>query len=119
MTFMGSKLSRIKFDKIDGFIKIYNRTRYLVLFGYWWYDKIFDNIEYLINQKSGITDSINHNFGRIRIDSHNSLPLEKILTFHNVIVLMKSFVNENKNHYYCNMFLEKGLYKDKSNTQYF
>ena len=34
-------------------------------------------------------------------------------------MLIKSVVNKNKNHYYYNIFLEKGLYKDKSNTQYF
>ena len=32
---------------------------------------------------------------------------------------MKSFVNNNENNYYYNTFLEKGSYKDKSNTQYF
>ena len=32
--------------------------------------------------KSDITDSINHNFARIRIDSYNSLLTETILTFH-------------------------------------
>ena len=58
-------------------------------------------------------DSINHNFGKIRIDSSNSLPIEKILTFHNVIILIKSVVNKNKNKYYYNIFLEKGLYKDE------
>ena len=50
-TFMGSKPLHIKFDKIDGFIKIYDGIRYLVLFGYWWYHKIFDNIKYLISNK--------------------------------------------------------------------
>ena len=63
--------------------------------------------------KSGITDSINHNFGKIRIDSYNSLPIEKILTFHNVIILIKSVVNKNENKYYYNIFLEKGSYKYK------
>ena len=42
-----------------------------------------------------------------------------ILTFHNVIILIKSVVNKNKNEYYYNIFLEEGLYKDKSNTKYF
>ena len=37
-------------------------------------------------KKIGVTFSINHNFARIRIDSYNSLPIEKILTFHNVII---------------------------------
>ena len=74
---------------------------------------------YLISEKSGVTYSINHNFGRIRIDSYNSLPIEKILTFHNVIILIKSVVNKNKNEYYYNVFLEKGSYKYKSNIEYF
>ena len=45
-------------------------------------------------------DAINHNFGEIRIDSHNSLPTEKILAFHNVIILIKSVINKNKNKYF-------------------
>ena len=83
------------------------------------FDKICDKIKYLISKKSGITDSINHNFGKIRIDSYSSLPIEKILTFHNVIILIKSVVNKNKNNYSDNTFLEKGSYKDKSDTQNF
>ena len=98
----------IRFDKIDGFIKIHDKIRYLVLFDYSYCDKIWDKMKYLISEKSGITDSINHNFGRIRIDSYNRLPIEKILTFHNVIILIKSVVNKNKNEYYYNIFLEKG-----------
>ena len=70
-------------------------------------------------EKSGITESINHNFGKIRIDSYNSLPIEKILVFHNVIILIMSVVSKDKNSYYHNIFLEKGLYKDKSDTRYF
>ena len=31
---MGSKPLRIRFDEIDGFIKIYDGIRYLVLFGH-------------------------------------------------------------------------------------
>ena len=38
------------------------------------------------------------------------LPVEVILTFRNAIVLIKSFVNKNKNEYFCNIFLEKGLF---------
>ena len=39
---------------------------------------------------------------------HNSLPIEKIFTFHNVIILIKSVINKNSNVYYYNIFLEKG-----------
>ena len=68
---------RIRFDKVDGFIKIDNKIRYLVLFDCIDCDKICDRIKYLISEKSGITDSFSHNFGKIRIDSNNSLPIEK------------------------------------------
>ena len=54
-----------------------------------------------------MTDSINHNFARSRIDSYDSLPIEKILTFHNVIMLIKSAVNKSKNEYYIIYFYKK------------
>ena len=40
---MGSKPLHIWFDKIDGFIKIYDGIRYLVLLGHSWYDEICDD----------------------------------------------------------------------------
>ena len=54
-TLIGSKPLRIRFDKIDGFIRIYDRTRYLTLFGSEKYDPIYERIRYLISLKSGIT----------------------------------------------------------------
>ena len=45
--------------------------------------------------------------------------LQKSELMHNVMVLMKSVVKENKNKYYYDIFLEKDSYKDKSNTWYF
>ena len=94
-SFMGSIALRIRFDEIDGFIKIYDRVRYLVFFGRRWYDEICDGMKYLISVKSGITDSINHNFARIGIASYNSLPIEKIFLFHNVIILIKLVSNKD------------------------
>ena len=49
----------------------------------------------------------------IRIRSFSSLSIKKILTFHNVIILIKSVVNSNNNKYYYNIFLEKRSYKYK------
>ena len=80
---------RIRYDKIDGFIKIHNKIRYLRSFNEWW-DKVCDRTKYLISKKTGITDSINHNFATVRIDSYDYLPFQKILTLHNVIILIKS-----------------------------
>ena len=103
---IGPKPLRIKFDEIDGFFRVRGgEFRHLVLFDYGFFDKICDKIKYLISEQSGITESINHNFGETNIDSKNSLP---------IVILIKSVVNKNKNEYYYNIFLEKGSYKDKS-----
>ena len=76
---MGPKPLRITFNKIDGFIWVYGgEFRYLVLFDHESFDRICDTVKYLISEKSGITDNINHNFRKIRIDSYNSLTIEKI-----------------------------------------
>ena len=75
------------------------------------------NIKYLISEKFGITDS--YYFAGIRTDSHHPLPIEQIMSFHNVIILIKSVVNKNKNSYCDNISLEQGLHKDKSNAEYF
>ena len=40
-TLIGAKLLRIRFEKINGFIRVYDQTRYLVLFGPEKYDTIF------------------------------------------------------------------------------
>ena len=113
-TSTGPKPLRIRFDKIDEFnIVLDGKIKHLILCNYGLFHKICDMIKYLISKKTGITNSVNHNFGKIRIDSYNSVPIKKILTFHNVIILIKSVVNRNKNKYYYNIFLEKGSYKDE------
>ena len=48
------KPSPTRFSKIDGFIRIYDGTRYLVLFGSEKY-VIYNRIRYLISLKIGIT----------------------------------------------------------------
>ena len=115
---MGSKPLCIRFFKIDEFIKIYDGIKYLLLLSCTRFDKSCDNIRYLISKKSGITGIINHNSAKIRKYSYSYLPIEKILTFHNAIILIKSVINKNKNHYYYNTFFKKGLYKDKSEYKY-
>ena len=109
-TSAGAKPLHLKYHKINGFIKIRNKIRYLVLFDDWC-GKICGRTEYLISKKSGITDNVNYNFAIIKFDSHDSLPIEKILTLHNVIIFIKSVVNKNKNEYYHNIILEKGWFR--------
>ena len=46
---------RIRFKKIDGFVRVNDETKYLVLFGAEKYDSIYNRIRYLVGVKSGIT----------------------------------------------------------------
>ena len=94
-------------NRIDGFIRIYDGTRYLTLFGFENHDVIYDNIRYLISQKSGIICIFSHYFAKLKVDSYDSLPIEIILTLHNVITQIKLVLNKDKNHYYDKIFLEK------------
>ena len=61
---MGSKPLLIRFDEIDRFTKIYSRIGYLILFSSGQYDASYNRIRYIIIEKGGITDSINHNFDK-------------------------------------------------------
>ena len=78
--------------KIDGIIRIYDGTRYLTLLGSKKYDAIYNRIKYLVSQKSGITYIFSHYFAKIKVDSYDSLPIEKRLTLHNVIIHTKSIL---------------------------
>ena len=63
----------VRLDKIDGFFRVCGvESGYLVFFYYGLFDMIFDETKYLISEKGGIIDSINHNFKTIRTDSYNS-----------------------------------------------
>ena len=110
---------RIRFDKNDAFITIHDRIIFLVLFDYSYCDEICDNIKYLISEKKVPLQIVLIIILQFWIDSYDSLPNEKLLTFSTVIILITSVASKIKNNYYQNIFLEKGSYKDKSNTEYF
>ena len=79
----------------EGFIRIYDGTRYLVLFDPEKYDSIYNRIRYFISQSNGLTYVVvSHNYTRIKIDSYDFLPLEKISTLYNAIILIKSVFNK-------------------------
>ena len=107
---IGPKLLCIRFDRIDGSVKIYNGAKYLVFFSPEEYDAIYNRIRYLISLKSSITYVSFHYHAKIKVDSYNSLPREKTLTLHSVIILIKSVLNKDQNYYYYNIFLEKCSY---------
>ena len=54
-TLIVAKLLHIRLDKVDGFIRVYDETKYLVLISPEKYDAICNKMRYLITQKSCIT----------------------------------------------------------------
>ena len=49
---IGAKILRIRFNKIDGFVRVSDSTRYLLLFGGGKYDLIYNSVRYLIEVKN-------------------------------------------------------------------
>ena len=92
-----TKPLRIKFGKIEEFIRIYAENSYLLLLASEKYDFTYNRIAYLIGVKSGISFAVSYNYAQIKVDSYNSLPLEKTMSFHKVIILIKSVFNKDKN----------------------
>ena len=76
-TFVGAKPLRISFDKIDGIFTVFDGNRYFVLFDSENYDAIYNRTRYLLSVKSGFIYLIVLNYPRVKIDSYDSLLLEK------------------------------------------
>ena len=89
----------IRFNEVDGFIRVYDGSKYFVLFGFEKYDAINKKITYLMSQKCGITYFFSQAFGKNEIDSDDDLPQEKPMTLNNVVIHMKSILNKDPNRY--------------------
>ena len=72
---IGAKPLLIMFKNVYGFIRDYDGTKYLVLFGTKRFDAIFDRIRYVIRLENGIIYVDSCNYGKSKIDSDNALPL--------------------------------------------
>ena len=101
---IGRKPLRIRFNKVDRF---YDGARYLLLLHPEKYDTMYNGIRCCISQESGIAYVFSHGYAAIKIDSYDSLSLEKTLALHNVIILIKPVFNKNQNHSCNNIFLDK------------
>ena len=90
----GAKLLPIIFDKADWYIKKYDETKYLVFFFYF-NEKckiIFYRIRYFIALVSNVSDVYSHKYTKIKVNSDNGLPLEKILNMKNMVIPIKLFL---------------------------
>ena len=103
-TLIGPKPLQVRFDKIDGFVKMYDGTKYIKLLGPEKYDAIYNRIRYLISLKSSITYMFSHIFAKIKVNSYDPLPIEKRMALRNVIIQIKWVLNKDKNHYHYNIF---------------
>ena len=73
----GAKHLRIRFDKIDEFIRVYDGARHLILLGDEKKYSICNKIRYLIQVKSGIKYVISYNYARIKVDLYDPLILDE------------------------------------------
>ena len=80
-TLIGPEPFDIKFDKIDGSIRIYDETIHLTWYGSVKYDTIYNKIRYFINLKSSITFAFSHYYAKIKVDFYDSLPIKKKIDF--------------------------------------
>ena len=103
---ISDKSLRIRFDKEDKFLKVYDGTIYLVLIEAEKNDFIYNRIR----SKKQYYICPFHDYAKINTNSHNSLLLEKILAFHKAIIFIKSVFNKDKTNYCYNIFLEKCSY---------
>ena len=92
-TLNGPKHLRIRFDKTDVFIKIYDGSKYWALFSAEKYDAIYGRIRHLISQKNRYICS--HYFAKIKVKFYDSIPLEKRFPWDNIIILIKPVFNRD------------------------
>ena len=110
-TWVSAKALLIGFDNVDGFIRVFYGTRYLVLFNQEKYDVIYNRIRCLIGVKSGITYDISHNYAKFKVDSYDWLPPEKTLILHSIIIFIISVFNKDNNYYHSSFLVRVNYFK--------
>ena len=74
------------------------------------YEELWEKIRDLIRSITNDSDKYDEKHMKIKFNSDDSLPLKKMLEFHNLIIVIKSvFIEGNK--YYTLVFLHEYLYK--------
>ena len=90
-----------------------------MLFGPEKYYAIYKRIRCLTSQKSVITYVFSHNNAKIKVDSLDSLPLEKTLTSYDFIILIKSVFNKDKNSCYYHIYSLRNVHINNINMLYY
>lgn len=88
-------------------LKKYDRTNNLAFFlSDEKQERMLETIRYLIILKTIFQMFILINIWKLKLIQ--TMKLKKTLNMHNVLILIKSISNKNYNHYYYQVFLEKG-----------
>ena len=105
-------------NKTDGYIEESNGNKYLIFASkdnkkevLTKYGKIWDTIQYLIKTiNGGKASECEKEFMKIKLNSDDNLPLNKILKLHNLTVMLRSdFAEDGK--YYPKDLLDECLYE--------
>ena len=97
----------IRFEKVDGIVRVDDETRCLALLDPEKYDAVCNGIRWIMIQKVVLYMLF---LIIMPYDSNGSLPLGKTLNLHNVIILIKSVFDKDENNYYYDIFLEKNVH---------
>ena len=81
-TLMDTKPMYIRFNKMDGFTRVYAGTRYLVLFGGKKCDSIYNRIRSFVGVISGLTYVISHNWENLYKMNLDALKKDLIVNRH-------------------------------------
>ena len=74
------------------------------------YNDAFNGIRNRIKQISGAECDYEKYYMEIKFNSHDDLPLSKQLTFHNMVIIIRSVFEEDSK-LYPQVFLDGNLYK--------
>ena len=94
----------VRFDEVDEFIRGFDGARYLALFGSGKHDAIYNRLDILYLKKVALQTFL---FIIMQKSKLIHLILYLSLTFHNLIILIKSVRNKDTNHFYSKILLEK------------
>ena len=104
-------------NKINGYIEGSNGNRYLTLTitdknrdTFKKYTELCDKIKDLIRSITNTSGDYDKQYMKVKFNSDDNLPLNKILMLHSLIIVVRSIFQEDKK-YYTQVFLDEGLYE--------
>ena len=108
----GARPLHVFLEKVDGYIRKYDETKYLTFVDS---EKLEKNIDIdrtrcYITLKSNISSICSYN-RKIKIDSDDDLYLEQTLNIQLLVILIKSVFEENYNNYYYRVVFGKSLHE--------